>query len=337
MVLLFSSSLSPSVGRWHCYAADTAIIHREVASTGAGTDTGAGIDREYRALPLWHWHWHWHWQLLMVTYLIYYTCLSFSLLFPPSSPHSLFILSRPLSLNYIFHIKINDTATMLAFMLVLSLFLALATAAKPPAYTINTITCAKSAHIIVARGSLEPQGPGAMGAIAEQILKLIPGSDMEALVYPALYDEYVESQTEGVRAMTALVNNYAKNCPHTDIILMAHVTMDTMCGASSKGFPPSLPQPSYITDKVAAIIAMGDPSLTEGQSFHVGTSQGSGIFPRNLPVGCDRIARKAVSFCDKGDPYCEAGGKDLAVHLSYIKVYGEFTVNHVVKTLKSRG
>jgi hypothetical protein len=29
--------------------------------------------------------------------------------------------------------------------------------------------------------------------------------------------------------------------------------------------------------KVAAIIAMGDPSLTEGQPFLVGTSEGSGV------------------------------------------------------------
>ncbi|KAF9776698.1 hypothetical protein IL306_005091 [Fusarium sp. DS 682] len=198
----------------------------------------------------------------------------------------------------------------------MSLFLALISANS----TADAITCAKSAHIIVARGSLEPQGPGAMGVLAEQILKLIPGSDMEALVYPALYTEYVESQTEGVRTMTS----------------GAHVTMDTMCGASSTGFPGTLPQPAYITDKVAAIIAMGDPSLTEGQTFHVGTSEGSGIFPRNIPVGCDSIASKTVSICDKGDPYCEAGGKELSVHLSYIQNYGEYTINHVIKAFKSR-
>ncbi|KLO87862.1 uncharacterized protein Y057_14879 [Fusarium fujikuroi] len=189
--------------------------------------------------------------------------------------------------------------------------------------------------------SLEPQGPGAMGVLAEEILKLIPGSDMEALVYPALYNEYVESQTEGVRTMTSVINNYVKNCPDTDLILMgysqgAHVTMDTMCGASSDGFPGTLSQPAYITDNVVAIIAMGDPSLTEGQPFLVGTSEGSGIFPRNLPIGCDSIASKTVSICDKGDPYCEAGGKDLSVHLSYIKNYGEFTVGHVVKAWKAR-
>ncbi|KAK2683730.1 Cutinase/acetylxylan esterase [Fusarium oxysporum f. sp. vasinfectum] len=236
----------------------------------------------------------------------------------------------------------TNISAMISFMLVLSFLMVLVSANS----TTDAITCAKGAHLIVARGSLEPEGPGAMGILAEEIIKLIPGSDMEALVYPALYNEYVESQTEGVRTMNSVINNYVKNCPDTGLILMgysqgAHVTMDTMCGASSEGFPGTLSQPSYITDNVAAIIAMGDPSLTEGQPFLVGTSEGSGLTcprssPATSPIGCNSIASKTVSICDKGDPYCEAGGKDLSVHLSYIKNYGEFTVGHVVKAWKSR-
>ncbi|WZH40508.1 cutinase [Fusarium acuminatum] len=227
---------------------------------------------------------------------------------------------------------------MIAFMPLLSFFVALVSALPAaPAATPNA-TCAKGAHIIVARGSLEPQGPGAMGALAEEILKLVPGSDMEALVYPALYDEYLESQPTGVRVMTSVVRNYVKNCPDTQLILMgysqgAHVIADSICGASSTGFPATLPQPAYITDNIASVILMGDPSLTEGQPFHVGTSKGSGMFPRNLPAGCDSIASKAISFCDANDPFCEAGGKDLSVHLSYIKVWGEYAVSHVVKAV----
>lgn len=111
---------------------------------------------------------------------------------------------------------------MIAFMPLLSFFVALVSALPAaPAATPNA-TCAKGAHIIVARGSLEPQGPGAMGALAEEILKLVPGSDMEALVYPALYDEYLESQPTGVRVMTSVVRNYVKNCPNTQLILMGY-------------------------------------------------------------------------------------------------------------------
>ncbi|CAG7561339.1 unnamed protein product [Fusarium equiseti] len=202
-------------------------------------------------------------------------------------------------------------------------------------------TCAKGAHIIVARGSLEPQGPGAIGELAERMIKLIPGSDMEALVYPALYDEYLESQPKGVRVLTSVVNNYVKSCPDTDIVLMgysqgAHVIMDTMCGTSSTGFPGTLPQPAYITDNIASVLLLGDPSLTEGQTFHVGTSVGNGMFPRNLPAGCDRIADRTVSVCDKGDPFCEKGGKDLPVHLGYIPVWGDYLVKEGVKMTKAR-
>lgn len=112
---------------------------------------------------------------------------------------------------------------MISFMLVLSFLMALVSANS----TTDAITCAKGAHLIVARGSLEPEGPGAMGILAEEIIKLIPGSDMEALVYPALYNEYVESQTEGVRTMNSVINNYVKNCPDTDLILMGYSQVST--------------------------------------------------------------------------------------------------------------
>jgi hypothetical protein len=112
---------------------------------------------------------------------------------------------------------------MISFMLVLGFLMALVSASS----TTDTVTCAKGAHLIVARGSLEPEGPGAMGILAEEIIKLIPGSDMEALVYPALYNEYVESQTEGVRTMNSVINNYVKNCPDTDLILMGYSQVST--------------------------------------------------------------------------------------------------------------
>ncbi|KAL3605934.1 hypothetical protein FPOAC2_00885 [Fusarium poae] len=221
---------------------------------------------------------------------------------------------------------------MIAFTLLLSFLVALVAA--------ESTTCANGAHVIVARGSLEPQGPGAMGELAEKVLKLVPGSDMESLVYPALYNEYLDSQPAGVRALTSVIHNYVKTCPKTPLVLMgysqgAHVIMDTICGASSTGFPATLPQPSYITDKISSVILLGDPSLTEGQTFHVGTSVGNGMFPRNLPAGCDSIADKTVSVCDKGDPFCEAGGKNLDVHLGYIPVWGDYVVKEAVKFVKA--
>ncbi|KAM0253490.1 hypothetical protein ACHAP5_000519 [Fusarium lateritium] len=216
---------------------------------------------------------------------------------------------------------------MMFFMVLVNLLLALAAA---------QVECPKGAHIVAIRGSNEVQGPGEIGKIATKILERIPGSDMEALVYPALYEPYVESQTAGVTAMTQLVRDYAKNCPNTRMVILgysqgAHVTMDVMCGASSDGFPSTMPQPSYISKQVAAIILLGDPSLVASQDFHVGTSNGSGVLPRLRPDGCHDVADKTVSVCDAGDPFCEAGGKILAVHLGYVPVWSDYTVNRAVE------
>ena len=95
---------------------------------------------------------------------------------------------------------------------------------------------------------------------------------------------------------------------------------------------------------------MGDPSTTEGQPFHMGSSQGNGvstqfniirnedlrltkgtqIFPRQRPGGCQCISHKTVSFCDAGDPFCEAGSHDLAVHMNYVVAYGDVAAGFAV-------
>ncbi|KAM0343225.1 hypothetical protein ACHAPU_008818 [Fusarium lateritium] len=216
---------------------------------------------------------------------------------------------------------------MIFFVVLFNLLLALAAA---------QVECPQGAHVIAVRGSNEVQGPGEIGKIAAKILERIPGSDMEALVYPALYEPYVPSQVEGVAAMTNLVRGYAQKCPNTPMVILgysqgAHVTMDVMCGASSNGFPATMPQPYYIAEKVASIILLGDPSLVQSQEFHVGSSLGNGILPRLRPDGCQAIANKTVSVCDAGDPFCEAGGKNLAVHLGYVLVWSDYAVNRVVE------
>lgn len=80
--------------------------------------------------------------------------------------------------------------------------------------------CVSGAHVIVARGSLEAQGPGIIGEVADKILDRIPDSDVDSLVYPALFDPYEPSQTEGVGTLTRVVEEYAKACPKTKTILL---------------------------------------------------------------------------------------------------------------------
>ncbi|CEF72784.1 hypothetical protein SNK03_000906 [Fusarium graminearum] len=110
----------------------------------------------------------------------------------------------------------------------------------------------------------------------------------------------------------------------------AHIAADVMCGVSSVGFPATKPQPLNITNKVAAIVLMGDPSTTKGQAFHVGSSKGDGVFSRQKPNGCRYVSGKTMSFCDAGDPFCEAGGHDLSTHMRYVSAYGQTATDFAV-------
>ncbi|KPM36473.1 hypothetical protein AK830_g10086 [Neonectria ditissima] len=200
--------------------------------------------------------------------------------------------------------------------------------------------CTPGVHIIVARASLEAPGPGIMGAVAEKIINRMPGSDIVAVDYPALLDPYVPSQTAGVANMTKMVQEYAEECPRTNMVLMgysqgAHVTADVLCGASEANFPTTKPQCSSITDKIAAVVLMGDPSFTAGQPYNLGTSKGSGIFPRQNPAGCNFVHNKMISICDAGDLFCEAGSDDLAVHMSYVANWGDLAADYVVSMYNS--
>jgi hypothetical protein len=81
-------------------------------------------------------------------------------------------------------------------------------------------SCVSGAHIVVARGSLEPRGPGIIGAVARQIHQRIPHSDTISLEYPAIYDPYQPSQMEGVVALSVVLAQYVMVCPKTKIILL---------------------------------------------------------------------------------------------------------------------
>lgn len=82
--------------------------------------------------------------------------------------------------------------------------------------------CPSGAHIVVARGSEEPQGPGVLGPIAQRIQNIVPGSDVDFLVYPALFEPYNPSQMAGVAAMTQLVGDFTHQCPDTKVIILGY-------------------------------------------------------------------------------------------------------------------
>ncbi|KAK1621815.1 cutinase [Colletotrichum phormii] len=201
----------------------------------------------------------------------------------------------------------------------------------------NTTGCATGVHMIVARASTEQPGTGVIGAIANNIQSQVPGSDIVPVDYPALLNPYQPSQKAGVTAMTKLVQDYAKACPQTKMVLMgysqgAHVTADVLCGTSETGFEATEPQATDVTDKIAAVVLMGDPSHVTGQAFDQGTSQKDGIFPRTKTAGCDAVSSKMASFCNSGDPFCDSGA-DIQVHLSYVQSNGDAATKFIMSNV----
>ncbi|KAK2057448.1 cutinase [Colletotrichum caudatum] len=203
----------------------------------------------------------------------------------------------------------------------------------------QTKACATGVHIIVCRASTEQPGTGVIGAIATDIQRQIPGSDIEAVDYPAELNPYNPSQEAGVKAMTKLVQDYAANCPDSKMVLMgysqgAHVTADVMCGTSERSFTATQPQSAEVASKVAAILLMGDPSHVTGQPYNQGTSQNNGLFPRAKPAGCNAVANKMISICNTGDPFCD-GGRSLQVHLSYVQTNGDAAKRFIMSKVKA--
>lgn len=106
------------------------------------------------------------------------------------------------------------------------LVLALPQPQQPPA------PCAP-VQIVVARGSLEAQGAGLLGNIANKSSMAIPGSIITPLVYPAQLDPYPPSVSAGVGNMTQLLTSQAQACPNTKFVLMGY--SQVRCLASDGG------------------------------------------------------------------------------------------------------
>jgi hypothetical protein len=83
-------------------------------------------------------------------------------------------------------------------------------------------TCASGVHMIVARASTEAPGEGIIGAVATQVHQSVPGSDAEAVDYPATLTDYLNSEASGVAAMTKLIQSYVARCPNSKIALLGY-------------------------------------------------------------------------------------------------------------------
>lgn len=88
----------------------------------------------------------------------------------------------------------------------------------------DEIECTKGLHMIIARGTTEPQGPGDLGRIAGRIAARIEGSAIEPVVYPATYlDPYhVDSIKNGTNAARKAITEYTEKCPDGKMALLGY-------------------------------------------------------------------------------------------------------------------
>ncbi|KAI8172480.1 Acetylxylan esterase [Colletotrichum sp. SAR 10_75] len=187
------------------------------------------------------------------------------------------------------------------------LVLALPQPQQPPA------PCAP-VQIVVARGSLEAQGAGLLGNIANKSSMAIPGSIITPLVYPAQLDPYPPSVSAGG----------------------AQVSLDTLCGTTDgPNFNATQAQAPMLGNKIAAVVLVGDPTSIATQPFQKGTAKKNGIFPRQDFGACQGLTSKFISFCDETDLFC-ASGQNLTVHLGYFQKqdYVDQAVNFVAMNSK---
>ncbi|KLU82147.1 hypothetical protein MAPG_01224 [Magnaporthiopsis poae ATCC 64411] len=207
----------------------------------------------------------------------------------------------------------------------------------PPARPANT-TCVSGVHMIVARASEEPPGPGFLGKLANDLVSKIPGSDFVAVDYPAKLSDYKASQKAGLVAMTNLINDYTAACPNSKIVLMgysqgAHISADVVCGASETTFDNTSALPEDKASKIAAVVMMGDPSRNASAPFNKGNATKDGVFPRANLAGCGALTSRMVSFCSAGDMFCD-NGPDLEVHLTYVDTQGQAAAQFVLDQVK---
>jgi hypothetical protein len=87
-----------------------------------------------------------------------------------------------------------------------------------------TTKCPDGLQMIIARGTGEDAGPGVTGAIGLQIAKLIEGSAVHAIDYPASFDQpsYFISVSNGTAAVRETLKTYTKACPDTKLALFGY-------------------------------------------------------------------------------------------------------------------
>ena len=217
----------------------------------------------------------------------------------------------------------------------------LAVSAVPASAVPASGTGCAAAHVIAARGSNEPAGPGRLGPLVSAIQNGV-GAPVSAssVSYPASALFYSWSTTQGDAAIKKMLTVQVTKCPTQAIVLVgfsqgAQLVGDVLSGGGgAAGLGSSTPPAAAdVTDNVVAAIQMADPRHVANVSINVGTGNPyNGLFPRTrtqnsvLINGFSAVVR---SYCDAGDPYC-ARGRTSSVHDA---VVGKYSADALAFTL----
>ena len=160
-------------------------------------------------------------------------------------------------------------------------------------------------QLVFARGSGELPGLGIVGdPFSTALTAALPGQSVETYAVQYGADWNQRTAPDGAADITRTVTDIAARCSDTTFVLGG-----SSQGASATAIALDVPTnfgvadtiPEELAPRVAAVVTFGDPlglreETIEGQSILYGD--------------------RAVTFCNMGDPVCDAGVNVLA-HLAY--------------------
>ncbi|KAF3928432.1 hypothetical protein ABW20_dc0100843 [Dactylellina cionopaga] len=203
-------------------------------------------------------------------------------------------------------------------------------------------------HVFGARETTVGPGYGSSGTVVNAILAAYPGSNAEAITYPACGGQsscggvtYANSALQGTAAVASAVNAYNSRCPSTQLVLVGYsqggqIMENAFCGGGDTNIGltnTATPINAAALNQIKAVILMGDPRFTAGAPYNVGSCTAHGFAPRPAGYVCPS-GSKVQSYCDSRDPYC-CTGSDANVHQGYGSQYGTAALNFVKSKLNS--
>ncbi|KAK6501400.1 hypothetical protein TWF481_009240 [Arthrobotrys musiformis] len=223
---------------------------------------------------------------------------------------------------------------MFSSLLLFSSLLAISQAIPPPPIDPCAPYCA-DVYIISCRATLEVQGEGQIGQVAEYVQSATMQTvERVALEYPAILEGYAKSAATGAEALKQLITKQTKECPDQKIVLLgysqgAQVVGDAISGGGYGQMGDELipGMSEELIDRITAVVLMGDPRHMAREEYQHGTARkddGDGVFPRS-PQQIETLNKhkhKISSYCNRKDALCAVRGKgNLGGHYDTISMF----------------